>query len=32
MQVLASVKTAHGMVSLRDLTSIDLPPIVDYWL
>ena len=32
MPVFACVKTAHGMVGLRDLTSIDLPPIVDYWL
>jgi RimJ/RimL family protein N-acetyltransferase len=28
----ASVKTAHGIAGLRDLTSADLPAIVEYWL
>jgi hypothetical protein len=28
----ASVKTVHGIAGLRDLTSVDLPAIVDYWL
>jgi RimJ/RimL family protein N-acetyltransferase len=28
----ASVKTVHGKAGLRDLTSADLPAIVDYWL
>jgi RimJ/RimL family protein N-acetyltransferase len=28
----ASVKTVHGIAGLRDLTSTDLPAIVDYWL
>jgi len=28
----ASVKTPHGTAGLRDLTSADLPAIVDYWL
>jgi hypothetical protein len=28
----ASVKTAQGIAGLRDLTSVDLPAIVDYWL
>jgi RimJ/RimL family protein N-acetyltransferase len=28
----ASVKTAHGIAGLRDLTATDLPTIVDYWV
>ncbi len=32
MSTFAFVKTAHGMAGLRDLTSSDLPAIVDYWL
>jgi hypothetical protein len=28
----ASVKTVHGIAGLRDLASVDLPAIVDYWL
>jgi hypothetical protein len=28
----ASVKTMHGVAGLRDLTSSNLPAIVDYWL
>ena len=27
-----SLKTAHGIAGLRDLTATDLPTIVDYWL
>ena len=32
MSTFASVKTVHGIASLRDLASADLPAIVDYWL
>ncbi|HLW43520.1 MAG TPA: hypothetical protein VKS00_03465 [Candidatus Acidoferrales bacterium] len=32
MPVFASLKTACGMAGLRDLTSADLPVILDYWL
>lgn len=32
MPTFASVKTVHGVARLRDLTSADLPAIVDYWL
>lgn len=32
MSIFASVKTDHGIAGLRDLTSADLPPIIDYWL
>jgi hypothetical protein len=32
MSNFASVKTASGLAGLRDLTSSDLPAIVDYWL
>ena len=32
MSTFASVKTVHGIAGLRDLTSADLPAIVDYWL
>ncbi len=32
MSIFASVKTAHGIAGLRDVTSADLPAIVDYWL
>jgi len=27
-----SVKTAHGIAGLRDLTAADIPAIIDYWL
>lgn len=32
MSTFASVRTAHGTAGLRDLTCVDLPAIVDYWL
>ena len=32
MSVFASVKTTSGVTGLRDLTTVDLPAIVDYWL
>ncbi len=32
MSTFASVKTVQGIAGLRDLTSADLPAIVDYWL
>jgi RimJ/RimL family protein N-acetyltransferase len=32
MSVFVSLKTANGLVGLRDLTSADLPAIADYWL
>lgn len=32
MSTVASVKTVHGVAGLRDLSSADLPAIVDYWL
>ena len=32
MSAFASVKTVRGIAGLRDLTSADLPAIIDYWL
>ncbi len=32
MSIFASVKTASRLAGLRDITSADLPAIVDYWL
>jgi hypothetical protein len=32
MSIFASVKTAKGVAGLRDVTTADLPAIVDYWL
>jgi RimJ/RimL family protein N-acetyltransferase len=32
MATLASVKTANGFASLRDITAADVPAIVDYWV
>jgi hypothetical protein len=32
MSILASVKTANGVAGLRDLSAVDLPAIVAYWL
>jgi hypothetical protein len=32
MAIFAAVETPHGVAGLRDLTSADLPAIVDYWL
>jgi len=32
MSTFAAVKTVHGIAGLRDLTSSDLPAIVDYWV
>jgi len=32
MSTFASLKTAHGVAGLRDLTPADLSTIVDYWL
>jgi hypothetical protein len=32
MSIFASIKTANGVASLRDLTAADLPAIIDYWL
>jgi hypothetical protein len=32
MSIFTSVETANGVASLRDLTTDDLPAIVDYWL
>jgi hypothetical protein len=32
MATFASLRNAHGIVGLRDLTAADLPVIVDYWL
>jgi hypothetical protein len=32
VSVFASVKTTSGIAGLRDLSSADLPAIIDYWL
>lgn len=32
MSIFASVKTAHGIAGLEDLTPTDIPAIVSYWL